>query len=285
MDPIALVRLAPLMERGSGSLDFKIGLIDGPVVTGHPDFPGGRLLPISQSHGSTCSQPDSQACRHGTFIAGMLSARRNSSAPGICPECTLLIRPVFGEGTNQIPSATPRELAMAIIDCIDAGARVINLSLAIIQRSTDGERALDQALNHAVKRGVLIVAAAGNQGIVGSSVLTSHAWVIPVVACDSQGRPLEESNVSSSIGTGGLTAPGDSISSLGVDGELLTLRGSSVAVPFVTGAISLLWSESRSATAAQIRLAITLQGTLRRRSLVPPLLDAVAAYEKLSTGR
>ena len=59
-----------------------------------------------------------------------------------------------------MPSATPLELAAAIIACDDAGARVINLSLALAQPSTKGELALEEALNHAVRRGVIVVAAA-----------------------------------------------------------------------------------------------------------------------------
>ncbi len=91
-----------------------------------------------------------------------------------------------------MPSATPKELAAAIIECIDAGARVINMSLALAQPSTKGEQALEEALNQAVRRGVIVVAAAGNQGTLGSSAITRHPWVIPVVACDLQGRPTND---------------------------------------------------------------------------------------------
>ena len=173
-----------------------------------------------------------------------------------------------------MPSATPQELAAAIIECIDAGARVINLSLALAQPSTKGEQALEEALNQAVRRGVIVVAAAGNQGTLGSSAITRHPWVIPVVACDLQGRPMNESNLGSSIGRRGLSAPGDGITSLGAEGQPLTLGGTSVAVPFVTGAIALLWSEFPAATAAQIKLAVTQAAAPRRASVVPPLLDA-----------
>ncbi len=180
-----------------------------------------------------------------------------------------------------MPSATPQELAAAIIDCIDAGARVINLSLALAQPSTKGEQALEEALNLAVRRGVIVVAAAGNQGTLGSSAITRHPWVIPVVACDLRGRPMNESNLGSSIGRRGLTAPGDGITSLGAEGQSLTLGGTSVAVPFVTGAIALLWSEFPAATAAQIKLAICQASAPRRASVVPPLLDAATAYQSL----
>jgi subtilisin family serine protease len=177
----------------------------------------------------------------------------------------------------------PTELAAAIIECIDSGAQVINLSLALAQPSTKGERALEEALNLAVKRGVIVVAAAGNQGTLGSSAITRHPWIIPVVACDLRGRPINESNLGSSIGRRGLSASGDGITSLGAEGQSLTLGGTSVAVPFVTGATALLWSEFPSATAAQIKLAITQASTPRRASVVPPLLDAAAAYQILLT--
>ena len=286
LDPLDLVKLKALMERISGIPDVKIGLIDGPVVVQHADLAGEHLHEITGNNGATCTQANSTACLHGTFIAGILSAKRNSPAPAICPNCTLLIRPIFAEkttGDEQMPSATPQELAAAIIECIDAGARVINLSLALAQPSTKGEQSLEEALNQAIKRGVIVVAAAGNQGTLGSSAITRHPWVIPVAACDLRGRPMNESNLGSSIGRRGLSAPGDSITSLGSEGQSLTLGGTSVAVPFVTGAIALLWSEFPTATAAQIKLAITQTTTPRRASVVPPLLDAAAAYQILLT--
>ena len=273
------------MERATGSPEVKIGLIDGPVVTQHPDLAGERLREIPGKNGATCTQANSTACLHGTFVAGILSAKRNSPAPAICPDCTLLIRPLFAEttsGREHMPSATPQELAAAIIECIDAGARVINLSLALAQPSIKGEQALEEALNQAIRRGVIVVAAAGNQGTLGSSAITRHPWVIPVVACDLAGRPMNESNLGGSIGRRGLSAPGDGVTSLGAEGQPLTLGGTSVAAPFVTGAIALLWSEFPAASAGQIKLAVTQAGAPRRASVVPPLLDAMAAFQVLS---
>ena len=286
MNPLDLVKLTALMERTSGSPEVKIGLIDGPVVTQHPDLASEYLREIPGNSGATCTQANSSACLHGTFVVGILSAKRNSPAPAICPNCTLLVRPIFAEvtsGREHMPSTTPKELAAAIIECIDAGARVINLSLALAQPSTKGEQYLEEALNQAVRRGVIVAAAAGNQGTLGSSAITRHPWVIPVVSCDLRGRPMNESNLGSSIGRRGLSAPGDAITSLGAEGQSLTFGGTSVAVPFVTGAIALLWSEFPSATAAQIKLAVTQASTPRRASVVPPLLDAAAAYQILLT--
>lgn len=284
MFPLELVRLTALMERSRGGSEVKIGLIDGPVMTWHADLQSGQLREITASRGATCTQAESAACLHGTFIAGILAARRESPAPAICPGCTLLIRPIFGEATagrEHMPSATPLELAAAIMECIDAGARVINLSLALAQPSTKGEQALEAALDLALRRGVLIVAAAGNQGTLGSTAITRHPWAIPVVACDLEGRPMSESNMGASIGRRGLSAPGDGITSLGAQGQALTLGGTSVAAPFVTGAIALLWSQFPGASAAQIKLAITQTSPPRRASVVPPLLNAATSYQTL----
>lgn len=280
-----LNKLVPLMERTSGSPDVKIGLIDGPVLAQHPDLMTGRLRQIAGS-GASCIRADSAACLHGTFVAGILSARRSSAAPAICPNCCLLIRPVFTESTaggERMPSATAQELASAIIECIYAGARVINLSLALAQPSTKAERSLEEVLDTAARHGVIVVAAAGNQGTVGGSAITRHPWVIPVVSCDTRGRPTNGSNLGTSIGRRGLRALGENVTSLGTDGQCLTLGGTSVAAPFVTGAIALLWSEFSLASSAQVKLAVTNTSMPRHASIVPPLLDAEAAYRTLST--
>lgn len=181
-----------------------------------------------------------------------------------------------------MPSATPEELAAAIIETIEAGARVINLSAALAQPSPKGQRELEEALDHAARRGVIVVAAAGNQGAIGSSAITRHQWVISVVACDLRGRPMSQSNLGSSIGRRGLSAPGAEITSLGVNGAPLTFGGTSAATPFVTGTIALLWSEFPAATATEVKFTATQAYTRRRITIVPPLLDAWAAYQVMA---
>jgi subtilisin family serine protease len=126
---------------------------------------------------------------------------------------------------------------------------------------------------------VIVIVAAGNQGTVGGTAITSHPWVIPVVGYDLQGRPLNLSNLGSSIGRRGLGAPGDRITSLSSNGRLLTLTGTSAAAPFVTGAIALLWSEFPAATATVVKQAVIHANAARRTTVVPPLMDAWAAFE------
>ncbi|MBA3938501.1 MAG: S8 family serine peptidase [Planctomycetes bacterium] len=285
MQCLEAVKLTALMARTHGHPDVKIGLIDGPVAMQHPDLSGEHLREL------LATRPDAHADRsallHGTFVAGILSARRGSTAPAICPGCTLLIRPVFTQHDSRsglMTSASPRELGDAIIACIGAGARLINLSLALVGSSTTGERHLREALDLAAARDVIIVAAAGNQGTLGGTLITQHPRVIPVVACDQRGRPLDASNLGSSIGRRGLTAPGDDITSLNTEGPALTSCGTSVAAPFVTGAIALLWSAFPAASAAQITQAVSQASVNRRASVVPPLMNAEMAFTFLRTG-
>jgi subtilisin family serine protease len=288
-DPLGLVGLTPLMDLTSGRADIRVGLIDGPVASDHPDLAAENIRQISGGPNGADARADGAARAHGTFVAGMLSARRGTAAPALCPDCTLLVRPIFGGATttdDRAPSATPEELGAAIVECVEAGARVLNLSLALAQPSPKREHALEEALGHAARRGAIVVAAAGNQGTIGSSALTRHPCVVPVVACDLGGRPLGASNLAGSIGRRGLRAPGEAIASLGPKGEALTLSGTSFAVPFVTGTLALLWSAFPAATAAEVRAAaVTHPLAGGRTTVVPPLLDAAAAYHTMATGR
>jgi len=182
-----------------------------------------------------------------------------------------------------MPSAMPAELAQAIQDGIRAGVRVINLSLSVIASSTRDEHRLEAALSYAAARGVIVVAAAGNQGEFGGSPLSRHPWPIPVAGSDGLGRPSANSNLGQSIGKHGLRAPSENIASLDPTGKIVTFSGTSAATPFVTGAIALLWSEFPAASAAAIKVAIA-GGRGSRSSVMPPLLDAWAAWQVLNAG-
>jgi len=288
MTPLDLVNLTALMERGRGRPGIKIGLIDGPVALDHRGLASENIREVPGRSPGRCARVQSSACGHGTFVAGILSGRRGSPAPAICPDCTLLVRPIFPEGTgggDPLPDASPHELAVAIVDCVNAGANVINLSLALARPSVRKERHLEEAIDLAMARGVLVVAAAGNQGLIGSSAITRHPWVIPVVACDLEGRAVGGSNLGNAIGRHGLRAPGDRITGLGAAGGTLTSGGTSVAAPFVTGAIALLWSEHPTAPAASVRSAVTRSRGPRRTTIVPALLNAWSAYQILAKDR
>src|SRR5690349_9126048 len=114
MNHLDLVNLTALMERTGGQPEIMVGLLDGPVATNHPDLESEHIREIPGRMHGTCFQTNSVACMHGTFAAGILCAKRGSDAPAICPNCTLLVCPIFGETISengQIPSAPPEELA------------------------------------------------------------------------------------------------------------------------------------------------------------------------------
>jgi subtilisin family serine protease len=288
MGALELVNLRSLMDRTAGRSEIVVALIDGPVLMANPRQWSSQVHYMDGDLSAICLRAGSAACSHGTFIASVLAAKRETPAPAICPGCTLLVRTIFPEelAKDQTePSASPKELAAAIVDVVKAGARVLNMSMGLARASPNPEPRLREAMDYAASRGVIPVVAAGNQRTVGSSALTGHSWAVPVVACDLAGKPSFESNLSASAGRRGLRAPGQDIMGLGTDGNLKFSGGTSVAAPFVTGAIALLWSEFPKASARDVRLALRPVLTPRRASLVPALLDARAAYDSLAASR
>jgi subtilisin family serine protease len=196
-----------------------------------------------------------------------------------------LIRPLFFFiRSEHVALAAPDELASAIIESVDAGARLLNLSLSVAPATAAETRRIQEALNYAHARGVIVVAAAGNQAAIGGSVLTRHPSVVPVVAYDDRGHPAPTSNFGRSIGQSGVGAPGVGVTSLAADGGSRRFGGTSAAAAFVTGTIALLWSEFPNAPASEIRSAV-VTATTRRVSVVPPLLNAWAAFETLQNTR
>jgi subtilisin family serine protease len=285
MNALEQVKLAPLMERTTGRSEIVIALIDGPALMEDPALWGNNVRRFDGKLPATCVHAISTACMHGTSVASILAAKRGSGALGICPDCTLLVLPIFTESEQhhgQMPSATPDELAAAIIDAANYGVSVLNLSVSFAGPSAAGQRHLEQALDYAAARDVVTVVAAGNLSMIGGSALTSHPWAIPVTACDDSGRVMAGSNLSASIGKHGLSAPGANIPVIGADGSLSRISGTSAAAPFVAGAAALLRSVFPRATASSVKFALTQRIPGERPSLVPRLLNASAAYQILA---
>jgi subtilisin family serine protease len=277
---LGVVGLAALMRLTPGIAEVGVGLVDGPVLSGQPDLADARLEFLGPLPG-TCRSSRGKACEHATFLAGVLVARRGSVAPALCPGCTLMVRPVFREDadSDQIPQSTPAEIGRGVVDCVGAGARVVNISAAMSRPTVRSEQELRHALDWAAARGAIVVAAAGNQGELGSSELTRHPGVIAVVAYDRARRPLGDSNFAGSIARRGVGAPGDEIVSLGPAGAPISRGGTSVAAAVVSGTIALLWSLVPDAPAGTVRRAVV--GPAGRRTVVAPLLDAQASYARL----
>src|SRR5438067_13367554 len=110
------------MEKTRGRPQITIGLIDEPVATEYPDLASATIREIPGKLKGTCTRIETVACIHGTMVAGILCARRGSVAPAICPECTLLVLPIFAAtGSNgHMAKATPQQMAGANVDVVHA---------------------------------------------------------------------------------------------------------------------------------------------------------------------
>jgi len=294
------------MQITEGDPNVTIGLIDGPIDLNHPAFESSKIKAVRESQMIECKTADSLACRHGTFVSGILCSKRGLSAPAICPGCTLLLRPIFLDklklytknNTNKysntkrgnqdnglyLPAGSLEELSEAILETVDSGANIINLSLGLSNSSLTFHSKVQEAYDYARKKNVIIVAAAGNLGNIGGLSLIENEWVIPVASCDEFGKLNLFSNIGNSIGTRGLLSPGTNITSTYSGKALYTqMSGTSFAAPFVTGALALLWSIFSKASADQLVYSIRNRNSFKNniRSIIPKLLNAEDAFYKL----
>jgi len=286
MNPLDQIKLRPLMNISSGTPEVVIGVIDGPVDYSHPAIERSRIKTVKKSQQIACKKVNSVACTHGTFVTGVLCAMRGLFAPALCPNCKVILYPIFSEElnpnevSNAIPSITPEELSKAILQTINAGAKIINLSLGLSSSSLTSYQELKEAFDYALQKGVILVVAAGNQGNIGHTAMLDHPWLIPVAACDLQGRIDPISNFGHSIGKRGLMAPGVNITSTAPGGKYAQMSGTSAATPFVTGTIALLWSIFLEAPSHRIIKSL-ISNKIRGRSIIPQLLNAQEAYRLL----
>lgn len=284
MDERLLVKLPSLMALSRGNPEVIAGIIDGPVARGHPDLAAATIRSAADQE-IRCSNPASLSCRHGTSITGILAASRQSDPPGIAPDCAYWLRPVFMEDTpaGEMPAAALPEIAEAIGDCVRAGVHVINLSIAVSGIGFDSHQLLQAAMEYARQRGVLVIAAVGNQrSLGGGRDILRHICTIPVIAYSTTGQPLPQAHIAASIGRHGLGAPGKDVIGLASTGGTKQFTGTSIATPFVTGAALLLRSIYPTVAALEIKHALISSRVGQQRSIIPGLLNAWAASQVLS---
>ena len=224
--------------------------------------------PVSLGNGS-CAVDPSSACNHGTFVMGLLGARRDALIPGLCPECRLLHVPLFIDENS--PSASVVELANAIRVAVAAGARLINLSLAILDDNSQNDPDLAATLDYAEANSAVVLVAAGNQGRLAMGQLLSHPVTVPVVAVDGTGLLLPDCNFGPSISRRGIAAYGYEVRGYAPGGGTAVMSGTSVATAVATGTLALLWSERPNVEGAQIRAAVARLAP--RNGPIPPMLD------------
>lgn len=216
-----------------------------------------------------CGINPSRGCDHGTFVIGALGARRDAVVPGLCPDCRLLHVPLFID--EYAPSTSVGDLANGIRVAIAAGARLINLSLAILGEDTRDHHQLAEALDCAEASGAVLIVAAGNQGHVAMGQLLSHPVTIPVVAVDTANRLLSDSNFGPMISRRGVAALGHQVIGYAPGGDMAVMSGTSVATAVASGTLAQLWSARPDADGADIRSAVACLGP--RNGSTPPMID------------
>lgn len=263
---------APQARRAPG---VPVAVIDGPC---DPGALTGILAeqPISLGNASCGTSPNS-ACLHGTFVIGLLGARRNSPIPGLCPDSKILHIPLFVDG--RFPQSSVTELANAISLAVAVGAKLINLSLAILGDDAQHHPGLATALDNAERSGAVLVVAAGNQGRLAMGQLLLHPVSIPVVAVDVAGRLLPECNFGPAISHRGVAAIGHHVIGYAPGGGTTAMSGTSVATAVASGTLATLWSGFPQAKGADIRAAVASLGP--RHGLTPPILDVRAVHAAL----
>ena len=163
---------------------------------------------------------------HGTAVASMIIGQ-NSLASGVAPGAEIIsirIADDFGQSDSFL-------LAKGIVAAVDAGARLINISMGSL-----GDSALVRnAIEYARAAGSLIVAAAGNNGIDRVSYPAANDGVIAVGAVDALGNHLDFSNTGSEIV---VSAPGYGVNAAWTGDQAARVSGTSFSAPIVLGVIA-----------------------------------------------
>jgi len=175
---------------------------------------------------------------HGTMVAGLIHL--------VAPGAKILPVRTFGaDGT-----ATISQIVAAIYYAVDNGAKVINMSFST-KVPSDSLRA---ALDFANSRGVICVAAAGNDGQAEIVFPASYGSVIDVASTNNADVRSLFSNYGSEIA---LAAPGEAVITTYPGLHYAEVWGTSFSTPLVAGGAALLVDVKGNVTPAQARQAIT----------------------------
>jgi subtilisin family serine protease len=255
--------------------DTIVAVIDTGVAYGHPDLTPDTWVNVADPkngvdddangfvddvHGvdfiNEDANPDDDA-GHGTHVAGIIGAKGNNGVgiSGVNWDARIMaLKFLDGEGQGNTADA-----ANAIDYAISHGARVINASWG----GPAFSQALYQAVRRAGEKGVLFVAAAGNDGR-NADVSPDYPAafdlpnVISVAASDRKDMLLDFSDYG--VKSVDLAAPGDDIystvPSVSDPSGYESFSGTSMAAPFVSGAAALYLSRSPQSTADQVKAAL-----------------------------
>jgi thermitase len=199
-----------------------VAVVDSGVNAAQPDLAGRVTTGYDVFDGSANTNDD---FGHGTLVAGVIAARTGNGVgiAGICGSCTIM--PVKALDAQGVGTSTG--IAAGINWAVDHGANIVNLSIVLSGDSPD----VRAAVEYAHDRGVLVVAAAGNDGGGNATYPASYPGVLSVAATDPSGQRYSWSTYGDWVS---VAAPGCTPSTA-ADGSYPQFCGTSAAAPFVAG--------------------------------------------------
>lgn len=232
---------APHVWKWSKGKDIRIAVIDTGISRYHPairrNYKGGiNIL-------SPYFEPEDYN-GHGTHVAGIIAGRSSDlGVIGVAPRASIYAVKAF----NRQGNANLSDLLTAINWCIAHRMHVANMSFGMEKVS----ESLRQAIQIAHRKGIVMVAATGNQSnSVQIDYPANYPETIGVGSVSSNGMLSKFSN----IGKGtDLFAPGEKILSSWLGDSTREMSGTSMAVPHVTGTVALLLYLNRSLNPEQVR--------------------------------
>ncbi|WP_432547097.1 S8 family serine peptidase [Kineococcus sp. SYSU DK004] len=237
---------APQAWATSQGAGVVVAVLDDRVDTTHPELRG-RTLPVVNLAGAAYDVAVPQ--EHGTAVASTVAAAlgNGEGAAGVAPAATIM--PVTVCVDRGCSSSS---VANGIVHAADHGARVINLSLGSPVESAVMKAAVDYAL----RKGVVVVAAAGNDGdecAPGCDESPNYPAAFPGVVSVAAGGPAGASPWSNHDGQVALSAPGEDIFVARSGGGYHRLSGTSFAAPQVAGAAADVLAVAPGMTPEQVR--------------------------------
>jgi len=221
------------------------------------------------------------AHHHGTHVAGIIAAQALEQAPmqGVAPKSKILpITFLSSDGSGSVGGAL-----LGIQYAVQRKVQVINASWGGPNCST----LLEKTLSDLQSKDILFVAASGNEGANLDwvpSYPASYQFDFMMTVAASRVTDLLASFSNTSYHYVHIGAPGDDIYSTVPYGKFAHLSGTSMAAPFVSGAVAVLKSAFPKATPLQIKNAL-LTGVDRKsyRVLSQGRLNLSKSYQELST--
>ncbi len=174
---------------------------------------------------------------HGDMVASLLAGATGEQ--GVVPASPIMsVRVLDASGQGDVFGVTD-----GIYTAVDQGAKILSLSLGTSQSSD----LLLAAINYALSQGVVIVAAAGNDGVGQISYPAAYPGVVAVGSIDATGQRASFSNYGPQMD---IVAPGVGLTTVTTDGQM-SFSGTSSSAPLVAGAIAGLISTNPGMTAQQ----------------------------------